>query len=172
MEAKLIPLSDFVLEQEKSLENLLNESLPTLKVASSYDKIVNYTNFLKQPLKLGMFVPCDEFGNILEEPKGFKEWHKWGVSSKLAYSEIVECQKFWNDKNKVLFEGFEFLSSNTVFNSNLGLTICLDNYQFSIEDSLGIGGGDIWGNTLEALAYTNLNLTLTPSALNQIGVNK
>ena len=29
----------------------------------------NFDNFLKQPLNIGMFVPCDENGNVLQEPK-------------------------------------------------------------------------------------------------------
>lgn len=30
--------------------------------------VTDYAEFLKQPLKLGMFIPCDEQGNVLEEP--------------------------------------------------------------------------------------------------------
>ena len=39
-------------------------------------KIYNYCTFLEQPLKIEMFVACDEDGNILKEPEMFKEWLK------------------------------------------------------------------------------------------------
>ena len=55
---KLQSMTDFVLKQ--------NEILGTFE---NFRKIVyNYANFLKQPLTLGMFVPCNEDGNVLEEP--------------------------------------------------------------------------------------------------------
>ena len=53
---KLISMTDFVLELET------NEHW-----AQDYTKCVKYANFLKQPLTLGMFVPCDEDGNFLPE---------------------------------------------------------------------------------------------------------
>lgn len=31
-------------------------------------RVLKYVNFLKQPLTLGMFVPCDLDGNVLKEP--------------------------------------------------------------------------------------------------------
>ena len=32
------------------------------------DDCLLYANFLKQPLTLGMFIPCDEYGNVFEVP--------------------------------------------------------------------------------------------------------
>lgn len=54
---KLIPMTDFVLEQ-KEHQNKIDSNVLTV--------IYNYAKFLKQPLKLGMFVPCDEDGNVLK----------------------------------------------------------------------------------------------------------
>lgn len=68
---KLISMTDFVLQQEKSLENILHETSPMIKLAICFDKIVKYANFLKQPLKLEMF-----FGEnaIFIFQWEFKEW--------------------------------------------------------------------------------------------------
>lgn len=33
-----------------------------------------FDEFLKKPLEKWMFVPCDDNGNVLEEPKNYKEW--------------------------------------------------------------------------------------------------
>ena len=43
------------------------ENYPSHENALSW--IYNYATFLKQPLKLEMFVPCDDNGDILKEPK-------------------------------------------------------------------------------------------------------
>jgi hypothetical protein len=47
---KLISMTDFVLENDSTC-------------------IYKYANLLKQPLELWMFVPCDENGDVLVEPK-------------------------------------------------------------------------------------------------------
>ena len=85
----LIPMTDFV----NNVGNM--ENYPSHENALSW--IYNYATFLKQPLKLEMFVPCDEEGEILN------------------YNEILESVKegtetwaIWETaKEKVLFEGFE-----------------------------------------------------------------
>lgn len=88
---KLISMTDFVLEQ------LNEENSRTRPIRSVLNALEGYANFLKQPLKLEMFVPCDEEGEILN------------------YNEILESVKegtetwgIWETaKEKVLFEGFE-----------------------------------------------------------------
>jgi len=61
---RLISMTDFVLKQNKILNKYINYDKGFL-----FEIIIHYANFLKQPLELWMFVPCDEEGNILEEPK-------------------------------------------------------------------------------------------------------
>jgi hypothetical protein len=59
---KLISMTDFVLEQ-------LNEENSRVKpMRDVFNSLENYANFLKQPLKLGIFVPCDNEGNVFQEP--------------------------------------------------------------------------------------------------------
>ena len=81
----LIPMTDFVLrinEIEKEIDQFFDSwRMKQLRI------IENYAKFLKQPLKLEMFVPCDDDGNILENP-----------------DETIYKEK---DKEKVLFEGFK-----------------------------------------------------------------
>ena len=54
---KLISLSDYVLQ-------LWDDKL----MSEIGIRAINYAKFLKQPLKLEMFVPCDDEGNILKAP--------------------------------------------------------------------------------------------------------
>lgn len=77
-------MTDFVLEQNKNLQWTDNDILHT---------IVNYAQFLKQPLELWMFVPCDENGNVLEDPQIFID---------------LRIEKYQQAKERCLFEGFEF----------------------------------------------------------------
>ena len=68
-----------------------------------YEEIrTNFDNFLKQSLKLEMFVPGDEDGNILKEPKRWEEY--------LQYPDSFDGNKEWDElydyqqaKEKVLF---------------------------------------------------------------------
>ena len=61
---------------------------------------INYANFLKQLLKLEMFVPCDEDGNVLEKPS----------AESYIILEICEYSKEWIDykkqKKKFYLKGF------------------------------------------------------------------
>ena len=52
---KLISMTAFVLEDEKKTN------------WNSYNLIVAYAKFLKQPLELWMFVPVDENGDVMSK---------------------------------------------------------------------------------------------------------
>jgi len=83
---KLISMTDFVLQQTKdNNKQRLNK----------YSEIVCYAKFLKQPLKLEMFVPCDEDGNVLTQCK------------EICACECDKIKNYRKAKEKVLFEGFE-----------------------------------------------------------------
>lgn len=61
----------------------------------------NFDNFLKQPLNLGMFVPCDDNLNILEEPI----FHEPNNENEIGnYEKLIE--EYNDAKEKVLFDGF------------------------------------------------------------------
>ena len=90
----LVPMTDFVLEQ---LNEQNSRTKPMREVFNSLEK---YATFLRQPLKLEMFVPCDEEGNVLEEPKIEEEYvdeHTTQIFAKYQY----DLDKA---KEKVLFE--------------------------------------------------------------------
>lgn len=70
---KLISMTDFVLEQKYTTTLDISQVDFYDKELNILSKIRNYARFLKKPLTLGMFVPCDEDGSVLEEPKTFNE---------------------------------------------------------------------------------------------------
>ena len=90
----LITMTDFVLENSKE----------PYAEGTKYKDIVSYAHFLKKPLKLGYFIPCDKNDVPLEEPKelNFKN------------DDDLEdyCFKYSIAKQRVLFEGFEYDSKN------------------------------------------------------------
>ncbi|MFV0205317.1 hypothetical protein [Empedobacter falsenii] len=147
---KLISMTDFVLEQTELLYEKNQSKL--------IHRVVNYAQFLKQPSKLGMFVPCDDAGNIVQSisftPCGCPVWDGG--------------QKYQQAKERVLFEGFEIVEKREVYNSINGILIDLDAQTWQIEGSIGIGGGYLIDETIEDLV--TLDLTLTETAIKQIGL--
>ena len=83
---RLKSMTDFVLENSKE---------PYVE-GTKYKDIVSYAHFLKKPLKLGYFIPCDKNDVPLEEPK------------KLNFKNDDDledyCFKYSIAKQRVLFE--------------------------------------------------------------------
>lgn len=98
----LIPMTDFV----NNVGNI--ENYPSHENALSW--IYNYATFLKQPLKLEMFVPCDEDGNIWQYPPTKEEW-EWAQKDSADAEQSFKQKEYYYEKakEKVLFEGFEYV---------------------------------------------------------------
>lgn len=113
---KLISMTDFVLNQKQSEsfneKTFINESLISL------EKIRNYANFLKQPLNIGMFVPCDDDGNIFEEPK-IEDYFDDGFNFEFNQKHFkdVVLEEYYNAKEKVLFENIPIAQAKWLVNS-------------------------------------------------------
>lgn len=122
-----------------------------------------YDSFLKQPLQLGMFVPCDLDGNVLEEPEYYEKWMSGkAIAFPIGANDIVES---YNEaKERVLFNGF-VISEN---NGNIILTNGRNSILFSIRNWVKHIESNERITSIEDLS--KLGLTLTPTALKQIGV--
>ena len=110
-----------------------------------YDIIIRYKNFLKQPLKLEMFIPC-YYGN------GFP----------IAYTKdtLVNSMKLLNEfeeaKERVLFKGFEhylFRQADNIQHNKSRKCFSFPNYNGVIIEDL-----------------ISLEVELTDSAIKQIGL--
>ena len=115
---KLTSMTSFVLENAKQ---------PYVE-GTKYKDLVNYAKFLKQPLKLEMFVPCDEEGNVLEEPKRWKDYLQYPDSFD-GNKEWYELYDYQQAKEKVLFEGFNLNQKDF---SKLESIFCLTKECFQI----------------------------------------
>ena len=147
---RLISMTDFVLEQN---EKIKKEKYDIESYYNTMQVSINYANFLKQPLNLGMFVPCDEDGEILDEPRDYEQRLP---NMMTEYND--EIYRYKQAKEKVLFEGFEFRRNGGV---NF-LTINEDIFAFH---DFNIKFKDL---TIEFLVQYNLQLT--ESAIKQIGL--
>lgn len=137
----LLPMTDFVLHQ---YSNNYHANTPT--------RIWNYAAFLKQPLKLEMFVPCDENGNVLQEPK-----EKVFSRENGAYEFDEYCKIYEKAKEKVLFEGFYWKGNYAV---------CMaEDEMIYIDDEF------MQNMTIDKFLTTIItDLQLTTTALKQIGI--
>lgn len=141
MEKTLISMVDFVLQ--KITENNLELASLTIKWQSDANRlqVERYATFLKQPLKLGMFVPCDENDVPLEEPL-FDE------------VDLPYGTQYQQAKERVLFEGFEIDYDKIVKNGDIRIwfrkgVVYLNNTKNELK-------------TIEDLVKYNLKLTKKP----------
>jgi hypothetical protein len=95
---KLISMTDFVLEQIELNNKEINDDTRTL------DIIDNYAKFLKTPLNLGMFIPCDENNKPLNEPSCMYIYQT--QIFECTADEMYRCRKYLEAKEKVIFKGF------------------------------------------------------------------
>ena len=132
---------DFVLENEKQ---------PYVE-GTKYKDLVNYAKFLKQYLSLGMFVPCDDEGNVLEEPKDYEQRLP---NMMTEYND--EIYRYKQAKDKVLFEGFHIE----------GCKLCYSDFYFGTIDEIS----NLKVENLLSELPENEMPKLTISAIKQIGL--
>lgn len=107
---KLIPMTDFVLKQNSTEGKPLMATNWAKEFELRFNKIVDYANFLKQTLTLGMFVPCDDDGNVLDEPN-YCDDYLGEYLDKNDYYIVME--RFNEAKSKVIFNGFQVRKQST-----------------------------------------------------------
>ena len=100
-------MTDFVLKIDGIVKQHEDQDIDDWSL-NCFGVIENYAKFLKQPLQLCFFVPCDENGNVLEEPKRWNDY--------LQFPDSFDGNKEWGELynyelaiERVLFKGFEFI---------------------------------------------------------------
>lgn len=147
---KLISMIYFVLEQ-----------LGTKQSSSEFKEVVkNYASFLKQPLTLGMFVPCDNEGNVLEEPQTEFKYLKGSTGEDIQ-------KEYQKAKERVLFDGFGTRINNT---SAVQLTNAEKSSIFFFHERslFYVMGDEYCKKKIEDLI--SYGPTLTESAIKQLGL--
>lgn len=110
--------------------------------------------FGKQPLELWQFVPCDEDGNVLEEPEPI---HTYGLEPCDYEYDDNEILKYQQAEERCLFEGFTFKeeTKDTYFLLKEGI------YTFALTK--------LRPRLIESLVGMD-KLTLTQTAIKQLGL--
>lgn len=144
----LTSMTDFVLEQRKIHQGDFEDYA---------DLICRYALFLKQPLAIYQFVPCelvDEEWVVLEEPLNYKKWESKRLNTPYDL-DLSKYEKYQEALDEVLFDGFEVCNRQSEF-------ICLvfkDGYSLL---------KNLLKKPIEDLVPYNLSLTKT--ALKEIGL--
>ena len=164
---KLISMTSFVLNQKQS--ESFNEKTFINEALISLEKIRNYANFLRQPLELEMLIPCDEDGDILDEPEDYEVRLP---NMMTEYND--EVYRYKQAKEKVLFEGFDLNQKDL---SKLENIFCLTKEYFQITFFTKEKGCFIdnlkTNKTCEIKTIEDLieyDLQITESAIKQIGL--
>jgi hypothetical protein len=154
---KLISMTDLVIERCNEKISFMTPMEKVKRAVDAFNEIINYANFLKQPLTLGMFIPCDEKGNVLEEPMCMLKYKKQVF--KRSESELEECKQYLQAKERVLFEGFKLIGSKHVENNK--------------HIVVGVGFKNGMHKTVEDILKScteEYYVTLTQSAIKQLGL--
>lgn len=107
-----VPLSEYVIRLAEEANN--DPKYTPLEAISSYWKVVDYTRFIKHEITLGMFVPVDEDGNILQDPnkprpicRDCADGHGTCDIDGLNCDPDKRKEQYQQALNNVIFEGFE-----------------------------------------------------------------
>jgi hypothetical protein len=145
---KLISMTDFVLDRIK--KPLGGQQVASVRhhELEKYRQIIRYADFLKQPLKLEMFVPCDDEGSYLPELPTLSESKIESDSPTRDYYIIYKdkIELYYKAKEKVLFEGFEMKDEVQCVNYDaqcIVYTYMFKYEKFTIEDLLNLHNGNL-----------------------------
>lgn len=147
---KLISMTDFVLGKNQPKQYIPKEKHLSI--------IAKYAEFLSEPLVLGMFVPCDENGNVLKEPSNLERMQA-GWADYPIDENFYRVQNYDKAQKKVLFK-------------DATITPVEDYY------IVKIGKREVWitwtERTIEDVQHINrayeVDFELTESAINQLGL--
>lgn len=153
---ELMSMVSFVLDKTNKTTNEWSED----DQIRLLDEISNYANFLNQPLKLEMFVPCDEDGNVLEYPFAYN----------FKFVELFTNYniKYQRAKEKVLFEGFECNIAEFCDEPMLELESKKTYFLYDCEDKNFQDNFDTFVEKIEDLV--KYNLTLRPNAIKKLNL--
>lgn len=140
---KLKALSDFVIERY--------ESNPGIYFNSVCHDIYIYAQFLKRPLELSMLIPCDEDGNVLDQPCDILNTDG---------CRDCECREYKKAKEKVLFQGITLIDIIKYKDDTIWI---LEHKDYPHEqNSLKTN------RNVESLLQEHWDFTLTKSAIKQL----
>ncbi|CAD7813431.1 hypothetical protein CHRY9390_02656 [Chryseobacterium aquaeductus] len=159
---KLISMTAFVIDYYS------NEGYADLQ---TLNLMVNYAQFLKKNVFLGMFIPVNSEGEILKVPKNYSSWkslahNKEDADENKENASFEEYKIYKKAENNCLFKGFEI-----AYNGYSVIRI-IASYDHSIELSFNKNNLKCQTiNDVEALTVFE-EIYLSKAALKAIGIKK
>lgn len=168
---KLISLIDFVEESRIKSKVTPFEYEQNEIDSKELLKIYKYANFLKKPLSLSMFLPCDENNNPIEEITEFdpdisSQYYASQLYNNQLYEEAKEQEVFEALKNEAVKRGYKKgVIVKTLFHiNNPELTIRLEDFELVRGNAIhcsGEGGlcpvifeNGVWAEILEQITLS------------------
>jgi len=140
---KLINMVDYILKFNKDF-------LESDEFEETYVGVYDYAVFLNQPLKLEMFVPCDNKGNVLKEP--IEDEYNLGDIHAGYFRQ--ECEQYQQALKKVIFSEFEDLA-----NDGISMSLCNDKaveLYYSFKNGFRLNGSKI--ETIQDIIHLKIEL--------------
>lgn len=153
---KLISMTDFVLE---NTTDILDYGYNANEVKTN-----KYANFLKQPLMIGMFVPCDLDGNVLTKNTMSEDTCEDDCDHYNCVKEMNQCISYQEAKSRVFFDVYDIKEHHA---PHL-IQIWHDKEKYLFSYNISSKLFSTTANTIEDLVKNNL--VLTESAKKQIGI--
>ena len=102
---KLKTMISFVKEQGDIKKEVQLIGIEQPYRTSRFYLIQNYADFLLKNITIGMLVPCDEFGNVLEEP--LQEHYADYTDEQNVKDWLCNLEKYNQAQERILFKGFK-----------------------------------------------------------------
>ena len=123
--------------------------------------VIKHEELLSQQPHIGMFVPAvckDGVWRVLEEPKHYELWRKYGSFTQYREHLTSVCEPYFQAKSNVIFKGWEFtavISELTLIESDL-----YDLYFDLEQNECHISTDDVYMkiHTIENLVKFNLEM--------------
>ncbi len=92
-----------------SMKQMLHEIDDYVRESQNFrrgiDLLIEHSDLIETPLKLGQFIPCDKEGNVLEKPQ---KYDLFKSVDRLFHIETIQiCKQYQEALDSVIFEGFE-----------------------------------------------------------------
>lgn len=149
---KLIKMTDYISQKRDIMDKQMsNEDRLTILQC-----IFDYSKFLKTPLNLGMFIPCDEKFNILKQPNHYRRYLSKDYlteNPKMSEKWIEKCEEYKKAESKILFKDF-YLSKD--YDDNFKKCVAVPGFVLPFEVLYTMKVEDIVDNDIE-LTISGIN---------------
>lgn len=146
---KLIKMTDYISQKR----DIMDREMSNQDRLTILESILHYSNFLKTPLNLGMFIPCDEKFNILKQPNHYRRYVSKDYlteNPKMSEKWVEKCEEYKKAESKILFKDFYLFIDKE---DNFEKYVANEGFVLSIESLYTMKVEDIADNNIELTRF-------------------